>query len=217
MRTILLPLSLTLALMFSACRDRHLPENRSAAPANAIKTAPAGAVERLKPGDLDILLVGHDIADAVCSVSSVLDGNEQRYGAAHLVDRDPHTVWAVRNGVGERITLRLHAPEEVCGLYIVGGYAKSRALWSDNNRVQSIRLTVYAHGSHSDYDITIPDDPDFSHFDAQLWGQYIPLPHRPQVDSMRARITAVYQGKKYNDLCITAFELVTRITSEEPE
>lgn len=213
----LLTMWLSLALMPLACRDRHLPDNRSAAPADTMLTADAGAVERLKPGDLDVLLVGHDIADAVCSVSSVLDGNEQRYGAAHLVDRDPHTVWAVRNGVGERITLRLHAPEEVCGLYIVGGYAKSRALWSDNNRLQSMRLTVYAHGSHSDYDITIPDDPDFSHFDAQLWGQYLPLPHRPMVDSIHAFITSVYSGKKYNDLCITTFELVTRITSEEPE
>lgn len=85
------------------------------------------------------------------STSSELDAVDPfeglgKYGGFNLFDRDPATAWVEGvdgDGIGETFTIGVgdELKENIC---IVNGYQKSEALYSQNNRIKTLRVTLYA-------------------------------------------------------------------------
>jgi hypothetical protein len=162
------------------------------------------------------LFLGWDKLDAVYEVSGVLEGNKSRYGVKHLLDGAHETAWAVKGGVGATVTVWPSSREKVRGMFIVEGYAKSKALWGANNRIATLHILVEARGTRRSYRVTFPDDPDFQAYDNQMGGgHYITFPEPLQPDRLILTVERVHRGGKYDDLCVSALEFVTGLEIEK--
>jgi hypothetical protein len=68
-----------------------------------------------------------------------------KYGGFNLFDRDPATAWveAVEgDGIGETFTIGI-GEELKENIYVLNGYQKSRDLFAQNNRIKTLRLSLY--------------------------------------------------------------------------
>jgi hypothetical protein len=68
-----------------------------------------------------------------------------KYGGFNLFDRNPATAWVEGvNGDGNGETFTIGMGDELKeNIYVVNGYQKSEALFSQNNRIKSLRMTLY--------------------------------------------------------------------------
>jgi hypothetical protein len=84
------------------------------------------------------------------STSSELDAVDPfeglgKYGGYNLFDRDPATAWVEGmegDGVGEAFTIGI-GEELKENMYILNGYQKSGELFKQNNRIKTLRLSLY--------------------------------------------------------------------------
>ncbi len=127
------------------------------------------------------------------------------YGPANLHDFSPLTAWAVPDGgVGQSVTWRFAQAwsDEVYAfngrIVIVNGYAKSEALFKENNRVRS--LVVYYNGRLF-CRLALEDSRELQVFDLSTLRSR--LPARKVNDTFCFRIESIYKGTKYNDTCIS--------------
>lgn len=68
-----------------------------------------------------------------------------KYGGFNLFDRNPATTWVEGvdgDGIGETLTIGIGEQLKE-NIFIVNGYQKSRDLFTQNNRVKTLRLTLY--------------------------------------------------------------------------
>jgi hypothetical protein len=138
------------------------------------------------------------------TASSVLkepDGTEHK--AENVADWSRDTAWVEgqeSDGIGESITLTLTKPAKVSRVEIVNGYAKSRELYSANNRVMQLKVSI---NDGKPFDIEIPDeylaDEHFS----------FALPKSSAlVKTIKLEIAAIYPGTTYKDTAISDIDLL---------
>lgn len=131
-------------------------------------------------------------ACATAEASSTKTDPQNRYTAAQLLDKDPDTAWIAADGQtsGQTLRLRLRIPtdQQLVGLRLTNGYAKSREVYRSFARVRAGRLSLDG-GPETTF--TLPDarEPD----------RFIPL--RPVPGSAPAeivlRLTATYPGTNH--------------------
>ncbi len=67
------------------------------------------------------------------------------YGGFNLFDRNPSTAWVEGvdgDGIGETFTIGI-GEELKENIYVLNGYQKSKELFSQNNRIKALRLSLY--------------------------------------------------------------------------
>lgn len=68
-----------------------------------------------------------------------------KYGGYNLFDHDPATAWVDGvdgDGIGETFTIGI-GEELKENIYVLNGYQKSRDLFAQNNRIKTLRLSLY--------------------------------------------------------------------------
>lgn len=129
--------------------------------------------------------------------SSVLEGNQARYGAMNIIDRNPETAWAEGAkgyGIDEWVQVERDGLEDISRILIVNGYHKSQEIYDNNGRLRRFRLD-FSQGQHIYYEVD----------ENKTESNYIRITFdRPiSTDSIRLTILDVFKGSKYEDTCIT--------------
>ncbi|HIB64602.1 MAG TPA: hypothetical protein EYO33_05720 [Phycisphaerales bacterium] len=136
------------------------------------------------------------------TVSSALpDSGGNRYGAAQLEDTDFQTCWAEAargDGIGEYMEFVISkdkGPKNVpfSGFSIKNGYTKSQDIWSKNNRVKEMTLSI---NGKSQSTISLLDT------SKSQWVALKGVRVNPG-DVVRLTIKSVYPGSKYQDTCVS--------------
>ena len=116
-----------------------------------------------------------------------------RYGLQNAFDGDPSTSY-VENTNDDLLVIKLAVKDITCKkIAIINGYAQDMPLYKDNNRIKTIRL--YYPRSSKFYDIELADN--------TLRWQFI------ETNDCDIRTTEIYRGEKYNDTCISEYNLYT--------
>lgn len=126
-------------------------------------------------------------------VSSVLpDQGGRSYGPENLTSDRPKAPWCegvAGDGIGQTITLHQTPGGVIDSLIVVNGYALTSKLYSANGRVKQARIYEKT--------VNLIDNAD---------RQLIKIsPH--QVTWVRLLILAVYPGTRFNDTCVSTFQL----------
>ena len=137
-------------------------------------------------------------SDFDVQASSELQEDNIKYSAENCLDEDKLIPWAEDspgNGTGEYITfipkhniIFSNIPIVISNGFI--DYNRSN-LYEDNNRIKKIR--VYNVDQNEYLDFNIEDTPNY---------QVINVGFENKVNNIKVEILEVYQGEKYNDLCI---------------
>ncbi len=145
---------------------------------------------------------------AKASASSSLDAPDARYLARCAHDFDIRTAWvegAPGLGIGEILTYEFDcrgARAEttpgglgICGLYVINGYRKSKALWRQNGRVSKLLMVVNGK-THAKF--TLADT-------SEVQGADFPILMLPKgsYTKIEFKIMGAYRGTKYEDTAIT--------------
>lgn len=138
------------------------------------------------------------------AASSTLAGGS--YSVKNLFDHKPGTAWVEGkpdDGIGEWVSFKFdkQAWEDQAYafagvIYIVNGYAKSPALFRENNRIKTLRVS---YNGRVLCDLTLTDTMQLQTFRIQ---QLRPAGCRLG-DTLRFEIREVYRGTKYRDTCLT--------------
>lgn len=136
--------------------------------------------------------------------SSTLTGGS--YAAKNLFDHKAATAWVegkADDGIGEWISFKFdkQAWEDKAYafagvIYIVNGYAKTPALFRENNRVKTLRVS---YNGRVLCDLALADTMQLQTFRIQ---QLRPA-NCKLGDTIRFEIRDVYRGTKYRDTCLT--------------
>ena len=143
-------------------------------------------------------------ADFTATASSVLkepDGTEHK--AENVSDWGRDTAWVEGqegDGVGESITLTLKKPAKVSRVGIVNGYAKSRELYTANNRTMNFKVSV---NDGQPFNVEIPDEfLQEEHF-------WFDLPKSSAlVKTIKLEIDTINPGSTYRDTAISDIRLL---------
>lgn len=140
-----------------------------------------------------------------------------KYHPNYAMDGDPQTAWnegAPSSGAGEWLKLSIGEDASLYNISqlrirLLNGYQKSEELYEKNSRIKTLQVTI--NGSQKET-FTLPDD--------QEWQELLfPLP-KITLESIELKVLDVYEGKKYQDLCISEVELYysssTAQTSGDP-
>ena len=147
------------------------------------------------------------LRSASASATSFLQNNwnrfEENYHPSYVLDENPATAWvegAAGFGVDESITIPLSAVRSARAirLRIWNGYQKSMHLWTKNAMPERVRITVFDPRGG---EVAAPE----RELARQLGPQevVIELPPGSGVGSVRLTILSVYEGKKYDDTCVS--------------
>mgnify|MGYP001056530984 CR=1 FL=1 len=129
--------------------------------------------------------------------SSVLDGNEARYGAMNIIDKNPETAWSEgveSYGVNEWVQVERNGLADISEILISNGYHKSQETFDNNGSLKRFRLD-FSQGQYIYYEVD----------ENKTGSKHIRiLFDRPiSTDSIRLTILDVFKGSKYEDTCIT--------------
>lgn len=157
----------------------------------------------------DLTLFVHDRYEAKAS-STLKPQGEYSYEASNLNNDDWQSAWvegADGPGIGESVTLTMKAPLPVHHLKILPGYAASEKAWKENARVAKVEVTANAEKS---WTVDLPD----GGFEVL---QTVPLPgYAKPVETLEVKIAGVHPGEKYEDTCITAIFVASKL-DKRPE
>ncbi len=129
--------------------------------------------------------------------SSVLDGNEARYGATNILDSNPETAWsegAEGYGIGEWIQVEKDGLADISRILISNGFHKSQEIYNNNGRLKRFRLD-FSQGQYIYYEVD--ENKTGSNYIRIIFDRPI------STDSIRLTILDVFEGSKYEDTCIT--------------
>lgn len=137
--------------------------------------------------------IGWDRARA----SSVLEGNQARYGAMNIIDKNPETAWVEGSkgyGINEWVQVERDGLEDISRILIVNGYHKSQEIYDNNGRLKRFRLD-FSQGQYIYYEVD----------ENKTESNYIRITFdRPiSTDAIKLTILDVFEGSKYEDTCIT--------------
>ncbi len=143
-------------------------------------------------------------AGFTATASSLLkepDGTE--HNAENVTDWGRDTAWVEGqegDGVGESITLTLKKPAKVSRVGIVNGYAKSRELYTANNRTMNFKVSV---NDGQPFNVEIPDEfLQEEHF-------WFDLPKSSAlVKTIKLEIDTINPGSTYRDTAISDIKLL---------
>lgn len=118
-----------------------------------------------------------------------------------MTDGNFESSWQMRNeetfGVGEMLTFAFEDEEPIKVIRYLGGNAKSSSKYTENYRPAEFTVTLYTGEGEFKETVTPIDRPDFQAF--SIVGD-IP------VSKVVIEVTAVHDGTRYRDLCITEIE-----------
>lgn len=161
--------------------------------------------------------------------SSTLAG--KGYAVAGLLDDAVESAWcegAPNPGVGEALRIELKQPMRLYAVGVRGGYFKSERLLADNARVKTleVRTSAGANATLRLADPTVPlaTDPSVpaeqAAIDPATWFERAATGEIPRVllgedpaalapvEWVELRVTGVFTGARYEDLCISELELL---------
>jgi hypothetical protein len=158
----------------------------------------------------DRYFLQHSNYDAVAT-STLPPSGEKKYDVENIKGIQSDVTWAEGaegDGIGESITFTVQRALPLDAIMIMPGYrADDAALWSKNNRVAELEVTL--NGEHT-FVAKIPD-----HKFANLY----PIPVREYtkaVNTVKLTIKAVHRGSSARDTCISRLELRGKL-SKKPE
>jgi hypothetical protein len=158
----------------------------------------------------DRYFIQHSDYDAVAS-STLPPNGEHKYDAENIKGLESGRAWVEGvegDGIGESIALTIHRPLPLTAIMIIPGYRASDAtLWSKNNRVAELEITL--NGEHT-FVAKIPDE---------KFGELYPIPVRgyaKPVKDMKLVIKAVHHGTKARDTCLSWLEVRAKL-EKKPE
>jgi hypothetical protein len=129
--------------------------------------------------------------------SSVLDGNEAKYGAMKILDRNSETAWsegAEGYGINEWIQVERDGLADINEILISNGFHQTQKVFDNNGSLKRFRLD-FSQGQYIYYEVD-EDKTESKHiriiFDKPI-----------STDFIKLTILDVFEGGKYEDTCIT--------------
>jgi hypothetical protein len=170
---------------------------------NLVDRSPEGEAEYKKPDliDLDYYdIIALPFDDFKTSSSSELEEDTISYSAYNVTDLSYKTAWieGVKGyGIGEFLILELPSDLPIGSLVFIGGFAKSKKIWTDYSRPKTLEMFV------NDKPIALLNladtrrEQDFK-FNVNEWSELKPLRW-----TIKFKIVDVYKGDKYDKTAIT--------------
>ncbi|MCR5322049.1 MAG: hypothetical protein K6E85_02020 [Lachnospiraceae bacterium] len=149
--------------------------------------------------------------------TSYLTTSKGSWPASNTVDGDTDTCWqdgVNGNGVNEKLTYYLEKPAYIVGMSMVNGRVSSESKYWANGRIAEVTVAFYLgeekvgtikNFAISDAFSTTPVEYKFC--DELMENAYY-------CDQIRVKVTGVYDGSKYEDLCLTEIKFFEGIYSE---
>lgn len=173
--------------------------------ANDWKTADAKANG---PTAAPTLVTVNPVSVMDAEASSELTVNKYTYFIAYSYDGDVNTSWqdgVPRNGSGEVLTYYFDQPRYIVGVDIINGRVDIEKNYYDNNRIE--RLVVYyvldgvvRSNAVVDLDDVYNMEPVYYELTDGVFNEAY------YCDSIQIEIESVYEGEKFNDLCLTEIQ-----------
>lgn len=136
----------------------------------------------------------------------------ENYHPNYALDGDPNTAWvegADTSGAGQWLRIHISPVTGVthARLRLRNGYHKSASLFAKNARVRKLEVVLLPGGQR--HMVTLADD--------MTWQQVAFGANADRVDAIELRVGEVYEGKKYQDLCLSDVEVfITGLTRDNP-
>lgn len=151
------------------------------------------------------------IWDTILETTSNLEP-ENRYGLQNLSDNDISTAWVEGvkgNGIGEKIFFKLQFLSPIneftietdqlpLELSIINGYVKSSSLYLANSRVKELSLFTSTNDLIATFAVRDTAGEQIFRFE---------IPNHHITEKLHLEITDIYQGSKFEDLCITELRI----------
>jgi hypothetical protein len=172
-------------------KDENIPEN---------KIYQGVELDKSKyPDDLYVVMPGE------INSSGYLKGGREEYKDEYMIDHDPYTWYSPnpnRNGQGAWIELVFNKEIPLEGFEIWGGshnenYPKYGNIYKLNNRVKK-GICEFSDGTSIQFELK----------DIDAW-QWVKFDKTINTRSIRLKISEVYKGEKWDDLCIAEFLALT--------
>ncbi len=153
--------------------------------------APYGATVRsIDIAHGDITAFADASADEVLGDQSGFD-----YVPENAIDGKLDTCWAYKGSDRQAaLTLRADTAQEVRGIVITGGYAKSESVFEKNCRIKQLRVTL-SDGTAMEFSL--------DEVEGYEGMRVVPFAGIYLTDSIEIVITDVYPGSKYDDVCVS--------------
>jgi hypothetical protein len=146
---------------------------------------------------------------ATASSSLNPDSPKFSYRPENLNDDKWDNAWAEGvegHGVGESVTLTMKHPQRATRLYIQNGYRKSQALFSQNNRVK--KMSVSLNGGKP-FSVDLRDG-----FRAQ--NRVTIPPDAGVLKTVKMTIVEVYPGTDFQDTCLSSVDVEVPLSKAPP-
>ncbi|WP_053956027.1 NADase-type glycan-binding domain-containing protein [Inediibacterium massiliense] len=131
--------------------------------------------------------------------SSILDSNYKRYGETNVLDGKSETAWVEGTkgyGINEWVKMESNSYREINEIEILNGYHKNIDTYENNGKMKKFRLD-FSNNEHMIYSVTGNNKQYyFSDID-------IILAKPIHTDFIKLTILDVFEGKKYQDTCIS--------------
>ncbi len=151
--------------------------------------------------------------------TSYLKSSKNDWSAKNTIDEKIETCWqdgVDGDGVGESLTYILEKPGYIVGVDFINGRVSSEKAYWANARIAELQLDfIYNEKGNGSIVITLPDvytvEPNYISFFSEDDEKSF------YCDTVILTITAVYNGQKYNDLCLTEVKLYEGIYEQAYE
>lgn len=168
----------------------------------------SGSANMEEPPSKPILVGKNPVSVTDATASSELTVGKYTYSVAYSYDGDVNTCWqdgVPRNGSGESLTYYFDQPRCIVGVDIINGRVDIEEEYYDNNRIE--RLVVYylldgvvKGNAVVDFDDVYNMEPVYYELTNGVFDEVY------YCDSIQVEIESVYEGEKYNDLCLTEIQ-----------
>ncbi len=147
--------------------------------------------DELPDYDLSDILFDLEVSS---TLKEIVQGNEKTYLPTNMFDGDYSTIWSEAsdgNGVGEWIKISSEESFDIELVALTNGFVRDNEIYYKNNRLKKMTL----QSDKGDKAILEFDDGllDYQTFDVDFLG----------VNKLTLTIEEVYEGSRYNDLCIS--------------
>ena len=135
---------------------------------------------------------------------------QENYHPLYVADDDPKTAWvegAEGVGKGEWIRVAVTALDGTTQvrLRLRNGYQKSKALFKANARLKEIEIRLGPGGARKA--VTLED--------ADGWQEVVVPQPSGKLDGVELKVVSVYEGTKYEDLCLSDLQIFATSTTRE--